>query len=108
MVSGLGFTTPVTGTLSLKILRDMVVKEVSSRVIIEQVAGTRDPNDLGADRLHGIFMEMFKQLMDPNHPFTLPDADKVEYDEKMAGAIEGLGLTSGFNDEVRVTRDQEF
>lgn len=107
-LQGLGFTIPVSATLSKKILKDMVIKEVSSRVIIEQVAGTRDPDDLGANRLHGIYAEMFRQLMDPNHPFTLPDAEKLEYDDKMAGAVEGLGLTSGFIDEVRVTRDQEF
>lgn len=107
-VAGLGFLTPVTATLSKKILRDMVTKEVSSRVIVEQVAGIRDPKELGSDTLHGIYVQMLKLLMDPNDPFTLPDAEKANYDEKVAGAIEGLGMTSGFIDEVRITRDQEF
>lgn len=108
IVSSVGFVVPVTGTSSIAILRGMVASEVASRVLITQFAGIRNPDDLGADRFHNAYAEKIRALVDPNNPFTLPDATIQDIAQKLTAGVSSI-FTGYQSDEDRViTRETVF
>ncbi len=111
MLQNLGYSVPVnsaTSPRSVRILRDIVASEVASQTIKAQVAGVRNPDDLGAKVLHDTYIEHIKQLIDPKHPFALPDAEASNVDTKVEGDVSSLGMSAGFNEESTITRNQIF
>jgi hypothetical protein len=86
----------------------MVASEVASMAIKAQVAGIRNPDDLGAGVLHECYTEKIKALIDPKHPFSLPDAPGANLDTKLEGDHSSLAMTSGFLEASTITRDQIF
>lgn len=83
-LTNLGYSTPVTGTVSVQILRDKVAHGVLARVIRSRSYGATNPDDQGAkdaDRVYNCFL---KALADPHDPMELPDAtrtsDQIEKD----------------------------
>ena len=109
-LANVSFTVPITSPLSLSIVRDMVVNEVASKVLNSQFGGVRNPDDLGAMNFHGAYVEKFRALMNPNHPFTLPDAERS--DPVLKNEAEMSSVYSGsfaVDDDYRtVTRNQVF
>lgn len=106
-LANLGYATPVTGALSLRILKDMVVQETVSRVLHAQSLGVRDPALLGADRAHQLYVDRLRSLADPNDPFMLPDAARTDVGTKMEVEISSNFLDDP-TDTDRITRDQVF
>jgi len=106
----ISFVVPITAPLSLSIVRDMVVNEVPGKVLNSQFGGIRNPDDLGAINFHAAYLEKFRALMNPNHPFTLPDAEPtnavLKNEAEMTSLFEG---SYAVDDNYRtVTRNQVF
>jgi hypothetical protein len=109
VISSLGFETPVTGTVSLMIVKQMILDEVISQAIVQQTVGVVDPNNFGAKTLHDRYKEKIKALLDPNDPFTLPDAIKLDVQEKLLGETGSIAAEIGVRDEdYRMTRNERF
>ena len=108
-LANLGYTTPITGPLSLRILRHMVVQETISRTIISQAAGVRNPDDLGAKRAHEQYQSRLDALINPDNPFALPDADSENIQTKLdiSSGFEGISDPDNFP-SARITRTKVF
>jgi len=109
----LGYDTPVTGTESVKICRDMVVHAVIAKILRARAFGQADPNEKGAGSAQKHYDDRLKWLGDPRHPFELPDADRTdEATEKDASgqllsAVDGI--SEDFEDaDLEITRRQVF
>jgi hypothetical protein len=109
----LGFETPITGPGSLLIVRKMVIDEVLAQTIEQQYAGVHDPKTFGSELFHQRYIDAVKALVDPNDPFTLPDAVKLDVQAKLEGELASLlsydpASFGILDDDERITRDQVF
>lgn len=108
-IATLGFTTPVTASNSVRILKQIVLFEVTARILYEQHAGIRNPDELGAKRAHELYVDRMKRIMDPDDPFTLPDAISDDTAAKISAELGSAASEIGSADEYqRITRDQVF
>ncbi len=111
-MKNIGFETPIsvaTSPLSYRILQNIATREVLSQTLEMQYAGVSNPDGYGATRFHEQFMEKLNQLLDPNDPFTLPDAINVNVQEKLVGETGGISAMIGIDDDdYRLTRNMGF
>jgi hypothetical protein len=110
-LASIGYRIPVVEPISKRILRDMVSQEVASRVLHAQVLGVRDADELGARRAHALYMERLQALVDPNNPFTLPDATVNDRADKLVAEIGSSfsdGTTEEYDSERSIKRDMVF
>jgi hypothetical protein len=109
IIKSLGFAIPVTGTNSLEIVRSMVADEVIARTLEQQYVGVADPRGFGSDLMHQRYRERIKALLDPNDPFTLPDAVTIDVQGKLESEASSISADIGIEDaNFRMTRDMVF
>ncbi|HEY8410194.1 MAG TPA: hypothetical protein VIK76_02285 [Pyrinomonadaceae bacterium] len=103
----LGFETPITGVHSVVIVRQIIAHAVMARVMRSRPNPESDPENFQrwADT-------RMKALRDPNDPFDLDDAGKVDAAIKLES---GMRVSSNFRDiaaepdtRITVTRDLKF
>jgi hypothetical protein len=109
VLQSLGFTIPITGTNSIQIVKSMLVNEVVAQTLENQYVGVGDPRNFGSDIMHRRYADRVKQLLDPNDPFTLPDAPRGDLQEKLASETSSIAADIGIEDaDFRMTRDMVF
>jgi hypothetical protein len=73
----LGYTVPITGTDSLIIVKQMVVREVMARILDSRQGGVGMQGETGAAEHHEYYQMMLRRLMSPSDPLELPDAGRT-------------------------------
>jgi len=109
VLKSIGFITPVTTPVSISILKSMVVNEVIAQTLEQQYVGVGDPRGFGSDIMHRRYQDRIKALLDPNDPFTLPDALELDVQVKLVGETSSIVASIGDeDDDFRMTRDMIF
>ena len=108
-LANLGYTVPITGPSSKRMVKYMVLQETASRVIIEQLAGVRDPNELGAGVMHKQYQDRLDALIDPDNPYSLIDANNGGNLQEKVNVVSGFegSVDRDFGDP-RITRTKVF
>ncbi len=107
--SGLGYTVPVTGTKSVAILKDIVVKGSIAKLLKAMFYGVRNPDEVGANGAWKEYRAALQALIDPDDPLTLPDAQQNQQAAKVAKELYASALEPVEDEELfKPTRDQEF
>jgi hypothetical protein len=73
----LGYTVPITGTDSLLVVKQMVVREVMARILDSRQGGVGMAGDTGATEHHAYYDKMLRRLGDPSDPLELADAPRT-------------------------------
>jgi hypothetical protein len=109
ILKGLGYIVPVTGTESVKILKDIVIQGSIAQVLKTLFYGIKDPEEVGANQAYREFRNKLKALADPDDPLTLSDAQISEAASKVAAElISSYTVEAGDSDTFRPLRDQVF
>lgn len=109
ITANLGYQTPITGTNSLLMMKEMVKDAVAAKVLRSHLAGVRDPDTLGARGFIDSFKSRLEKLQSPTCGYMLSDAVKLNVQDKVSVIAKSMvSEDSSFYDEVRLTRDQVF
>lgn len=110
ILKGLGYVTPVTGTASLKVLKDIVVQGSLAQILKALYYGIKNPDDVGANEAWRTYQNLLKALINPDDPLTLPDAQISDAASKVTAEIHGSFLTPTelTSSSFWPTRDQMF
>lgn len=93
-LTNLGFVTPVSGVVSVAILKDKVAHAVVARVLRARNFGNADPGQIGAADAQKVYDHWLKALASAGDPTDLPDATRTGSDvQKSAAALNSGGNT---------------
>jgi hypothetical protein len=89
-LKNVGYALPVTGTVSLKIVKEIVTHGVLAHVLRARQYGVGDLNAPGMVYAQERFDKLLAALADPKNPFELPDCPRTEKElEKTGGDMDG-------------------
>lgn len=110
----LGYTVPVIGLESVKLLRVIAGYGTLARVLDARALAVGNPDDQGAARAQKYYEKRMMALGDADDPFELPDAartdEKIEKDraEILESQVQGLTIEEFDAEHPGVTMAQVF
>ena len=112
-LANLGYVMPITGPLSLAIVRAWSAQGAIARILAARAAAVGGEGAVAsAERAQKLYDDKFKQLADENYPLTLIDATMTgEEVSKTDSGLDGSGtneIIDGSMYDPRVTMDQKF
>jgi hypothetical protein len=108
-LAGYGFTTPITGPLSLPIVKRILTHKVLAAVLRAKAYGKSNPRDTGAKDAEDVANALLYRIGDPDDTFDLVDAIRIteEKDQSLVGA-DALEGSSDIDYPVPITRYTRF
>lgn len=107
VLTGIGYTTPVTGDYALRIVREIVMAGVLAKVLNTRDLGVRDPETSGGAHQQRRFDRLLEQLETRSDPLHLKDANPTTTKPKVFAR--GTATTEAAEDiEPVFTRADEY
>lgn len=93
LLFGGGYIIPITGAVSLPIVKKILTHKVLAGVLRAKAYGRANPRDIGADKAEAVADGLMKRILDPDDDFRLDDAPMNE--DQKGTSLEGTGALEG-------------